>query len=426
MSGRVIQGYFFSGEARPPLTATTPRVLGPSNPGIAGRTWTAQARALPGGVQFHGASRSFDIDPVQIGIGRGGGTRLPQAVLARMEMAFRTDFSAVRIHIGPQAARIGAVSFTMGDDIYFSPSSYQPNSNQGLQLLGHELAHVVQQRQGRVRGSGHGISVVQDRALEAEADRLGQQAALPGAIQANLAPSAQIASNALMSGGVPLYLQAGRGGGGGAIQRLTAASYSSGVRTANDVIVEVAHVRVMHNDTNRKLAAYLSGYNNSQDAVNDGCRVCNHYVPYSSICSEIIRNIKAQATVGKAVAWMEGLKSKLPKTETFTNSDFNVTNDDWSFTVEGVPAVDFSSVGNVNGVSWYLETNLNKQIDDLIYNLANDPRNLFYWRNSSGDGSGTLIDKPQGPKGTGYATLNTVLGRLSKYHQSLKALGLIV
>ena len=44
--------------------------------------------------------------------------------------------------------------------------------------LGHELAHVVQQRQGRVRApNGTGIAVVQDHALEAEADRLGQRAA---------------------------------------------------------------------------------------------------------------------------------------------------------------------------------------------------------------------------------------------------------
>jgi hypothetical protein len=40
------------------------------------------------------------------------------------------------------------------------------------------LAHVVQQRAGRVRNPlGSGLAVVQDKALEAEADRLGRQAA---------------------------------------------------------------------------------------------------------------------------------------------------------------------------------------------------------------------------------------------------------
>jgi hypothetical protein len=95
-----------------------------------------------------------------------------------MEAALGADFSNVRVHVGPQAERIGAVAFTMGTDIYFAPSRFQPDTVQGQQLLGHELAHVVQQRQGRVRNpAGTGVAVVQDLALEAEADRLGHQAA---------------------------------------------------------------------------------------------------------------------------------------------------------------------------------------------------------------------------------------------------------
>jgi hypothetical protein len=131
-----------------------------------------------GGVaQPHGGNGSFAIDPVQLGLARGGGKPLPQAVLAKMEAAFGADFSAVRIHVGPQASRIGAIAFTTGNDLYFAPGRYQPDSVQGQQLIGHELAHVIQQRQGRVRASGNGVSVVQDRALEAEADRLGVRAA---------------------------------------------------------------------------------------------------------------------------------------------------------------------------------------------------------------------------------------------------------
>ena len=95
-----------------------------------------------------------------------------------METALRADFSAVRVHVGPQAQRIGAVAFTIGSDIYFAPGRFQPDTIHGQQLLGHELAHVVQQRQGRVRSpTGAGVVVVQDRLLEAEADRLGYLAA---------------------------------------------------------------------------------------------------------------------------------------------------------------------------------------------------------------------------------------------------------
>ena len=102
---------------------------------------------------------------------------MPHGLLAKMEAAFGADLSAVRVHVGPQAARIGAVAFTTGNDLYFAPGKFQPDTVTGQQLIGHELAHVIQQRQGRVRAPVSGVAVVQDRTLEAEADRLGLIAA---------------------------------------------------------------------------------------------------------------------------------------------------------------------------------------------------------------------------------------------------------
>ena len=179
MSGRVIQGLFVGGRPRPvaQARAVAQRAVRPGPPPIAfaGRPPLVHQAAQV--AQPFGGGDSFEIDPAQIGLGRGGGQPLPQAVLAKMEAAFGADFSGVRVHVGPQAARIGAVAFTMGDDLYFAPGKFQPESAQGQQLIGHELAHVIQQRQGRVRSPGSGIAVVQDRALEAEADRLGMRAA---------------------------------------------------------------------------------------------------------------------------------------------------------------------------------------------------------------------------------------------------------
>ncbi len=94
-----------------------------------------------------------------------------------MEATLGADFSSVRVHVGPQAERIGAIAFTSGADIYFAPGRYQPETPAGRRLLGHELAHVVQQRQGRVRNTAGGVAIVQDAALEAEADRMGDRAA---------------------------------------------------------------------------------------------------------------------------------------------------------------------------------------------------------------------------------------------------------
>jgi hypothetical protein len=200
MSGRVIQARYLGGRpgtqlaqmrapGAPPLAGTLQAKGVPKLPGAPNLPAHAlQAKAAhnrpgtpappPRALQAHGAAESFAVDPVRLGLGQGRGNPLPDAVRAKMEAAFGTDFSRVRVHEGPQAARIGAIAFTTGHDIYFAPGQYRPETVQGQQLLGHELAHVVQQRQGRVTAPGSGVSVVQDHALEAEADRLGMRAAL--------------------------------------------------------------------------------------------------------------------------------------------------------------------------------------------------------------------------------------------------------
>lgn len=59
------------------------------------------------------------------------------------------DFSGVRVHTGPHAARaaeaVSAQAFTVGRDIVFGPGRYQPATTEGRKLIAHELTHVVQQ-----------------------------------------------------------------------------------------------------------------------------------------------------------------------------------------------------------------------------------------------------------------------------------------
>ena len=45
---------------------------------------------------------------------------------------------------------IGAQAYTTGSDIHFAPGQYDPHSPAGQEVLGHELWHVVQQKEGRV------------------------------------------------------------------------------------------------------------------------------------------------------------------------------------------------------------------------------------------------------------------------------------
>ena len=109
----------------------------------------------------------------------GGGTPLPADVRAQMEAALGGDFAAVRVHVSSYAETIGARAFTRGPDLFFAPGAYDPTSPQGLQLLGHELTHVVQQAQGRVPVNAQigGVPANTDASLEQEADELGAKAA---------------------------------------------------------------------------------------------------------------------------------------------------------------------------------------------------------------------------------------------------------
>lgn len=91
-----------------------------------------------------------------------------------MEDAYAQTFSEVRIHESSVASDLGARAFTSGEDIVFAPGTLDLDSDEGRRLLGHELTHVVQQRQGRVEEpQAEGGFINADPALEAEADAMG-------------------------------------------------------------------------------------------------------------------------------------------------------------------------------------------------------------------------------------------------------------
>lgn len=111
--------------------------------------------------------------------GSGGGQPLPEALRAKMDAAFDFDFSSVRVHEGEHASGLGALAYAQGTELHFAPGQYDPSSERGQELIGHELAHVVQQAQGRVRATaqGKGAAINDDAGLEREADELGARAA---------------------------------------------------------------------------------------------------------------------------------------------------------------------------------------------------------------------------------------------------------
>ena len=127
--------------------------------------------------------------PVQRRSENGG---LPEAVRAKMEHAFASDFSEVRIDpSSPKAAEIGAWAYAQGETVHFAPGKFQPRSQAGQRLIAHELAHVVQQRQGRVRPTARlgGLPVNAEARLEQEADRLATRATRDQAVSMRAKPA---------------------------------------------------------------------------------------------------------------------------------------------------------------------------------------------------------------------------------------------
>ncbi len=160
---------------------------------IIGGTHALQARLaflrpqanMPKGTQSIQRKSGSGVEAFQVPLQpKSGGQPIPEQVRAKMETAFGMDFSDVRVHVGQEASSIGAIAYTWGTNIHFAPGQYNPHTIQGQKLLGHELWHVVQQKSGRVSNPfGSGVAVVQDHALEAEADRMGVKAAMTVLVQ---------------------------------------------------------------------------------------------------------------------------------------------------------------------------------------------------------------------------------------------------
>ncbi|ATO32977.1 DUF4157 domain-containing protein [Dickeya dianthicola] len=100
-----------------------------------------------------------------------GKTGLPSPLKSGMEQLSGQSLDHVRVHYNSdKPARYGAYAYAQGADIHLAPGQSHH--------LPHELGHVVQQAQGRVRATTqlHGAGINDDPSLEAEATRMGQQA----------------------------------------------------------------------------------------------------------------------------------------------------------------------------------------------------------------------------------------------------------
>ena len=80
---------------------------------------------------------------------KGEGRPMSRGIRTEMDLAFKANFSPIRIHTDSAAIALceemGAQAFTNGVDIYFNKGKYNPQSSAGKELLAHELTHTIQQ-----------------------------------------------------------------------------------------------------------------------------------------------------------------------------------------------------------------------------------------------------------------------------------------
>ncbi len=98
-------------------------------------------------------------------------TGLPDGLKAGIEALSGTDLSEVRVHRNSsQPAQLNALAYAQGNEIHLGPGQDHH--------LPHEAWHVVQQREGRVQPTMQmgGVDINDDAGLEAEADRMGDEA----------------------------------------------------------------------------------------------------------------------------------------------------------------------------------------------------------------------------------------------------------
>jgi hypothetical protein len=115
-----------------------------------------------------------DANPQSVRTHLGAGESLPGSVRTRMEFAFGSSFSHVRLHNDGTSARLSdrlnARAFTVGEHVAFGSGEFRPGTVAGDALIAHELAHVVQQgRSAPVPDAGRGRGEP-DASMEHDAD----------------------------------------------------------------------------------------------------------------------------------------------------------------------------------------------------------------------------------------------------------------
>ena len=77
-------------------------------------------------------------------------TRLPKPLRAELEKALDADFSSIKVMQSHLPTLNNSDTYVRGNELHFAPGKFDPHSNEGREVLAHELSHVIQQHSGFV------------------------------------------------------------------------------------------------------------------------------------------------------------------------------------------------------------------------------------------------------------------------------------
>ena len=170
-------------EARP-ARAQTPQAPQPTGAGTAqalasrmgNRTFAQVVARMRDGEGILGTGVVHPDVELAIAAARGSGRPLDRSLSSTLEQGMGESLADVRVHTDDSAAAlaraVSARAFTVGRDIFFGDGEYRPGTLEGDQLVAHEVAHVIQQREAPSTGP---LTVSQPGdALELEAEALAR------------------------------------------------------------------------------------------------------------------------------------------------------------------------------------------------------------------------------------------------------------
>lgn len=93
--------------------------------------------------------------------------------VGKMSQGLGTSLKNIKVVRNSKAAEaMGTDAFSNGNQIHFAKGKYNPNSESGQKVLGHEIVHSVQNAKGRVQSTGKagGVKVNENNSLEHQAN----------------------------------------------------------------------------------------------------------------------------------------------------------------------------------------------------------------------------------------------------------------